>query len=233
VSENKFFIICYLQSIKSHFLFIPAKNNWNREQTDALIEEYKLNSTELEHPDSNKVPVWEKIAKNLSEQLGTVVTHENCIGKWRSLKNSYKKVEFSGRTEVSKQKWGHYKVLHELLKDVVKEPEMKPRINYGVPTIFNDTPALLKTGTSTISGQPTIKIVEPTAVLSTVNPTATQQDLHFPMWFKQFFQVYQKNEETKIALLAKMKSNLTLMADRQCKALDKLNEHLSKLNNNT
>lgn len=207
-----------------------AKNVWTHAQSTVLIEEYAQNNIQIEKPDgANKMPIWENIAANVNNKFDTSFTGENCMLKLRSLKNSYKKVEFSSRSEQSKNKWMYYTVLHGLFKDCVKEPEMR---RFSTPTIINDTPQLRPTTVGL--DQPTIKIItEPTAVLSTINPTATQQDLHFPVWFKQFFQVYRKNEETKIALLAKMKNNMAVMADRQCKALEKLNEHLAKISGNS
>ncbi|XP_059474132.1 uncharacterized protein LOC132195874 [Neocloeon triangulifer] len=203
-----------------------AKVVWTKEVTEAIINLYKENQEEIEKPDSNKSPVWQTIAETLNEQFGTTFSSENCCCKWKSLKNSYRKVEFSSRSDASKNKWAYYQVMHPLIKDLVQEPE--PRGAYAAPTIVNDTPTLRTTAGSAL--QPTIKIItEPTAVLSTVNPTPAQEDLHYPMWFKQFYQVYRKNEETKIALLSKIKSSFNVMADRQCKALEKLNEHLSKL----
>jgi Myb/SANT-like DNA-binding domain len=213
----------------TNLTFFAAKNCWTHEQTNALIDEYRENYILLEKPEVNKVPIWEAIGVNVTNKFDTTFTGDNCMLKLRSLKNTYKKVEFSGRSEASKNKWLYYKVLHELFKDCVKEPEVR---RFSTPTIFNDTPMLRSTTVG--SDQPTIKIItEPTAVLSTINPTAAQQDLHFPVWFKQFFQVYRKNEDTKIALLTKMKNNMAVMADRQCKALEKLNEHLAKISGNS
>ncbi|CAB3368019.1 Hypothetical predicted protein [Cloeon dipterum] len=184
-----------------------VKVNWSKEQTDALIQEYKENQIELEKPDTNKGTIWDGIAHRLNLKFGSVHGSENCMAKWRSLKNTFKKVEFSSRGPASKKKWAFYEVMCSILGDEVRDPE---------PMRAEPT-------------QPTIKIItEPTAVLSTLNPTASQEELHYPIWFKQFYQAYRKNEEMKIAMLAKIRTDIKTMADRQCAAIEQLARVLSK-----
>ncbi|XP_065337639.1 uncharacterized protein LOC135938062 [Cloeon dipterum] len=205
-----------------------VKVNWSKEQTDALIQEYKENQIELEKPDTNKGTIWDGIAQRLNLKFGSVHVSENCMAKWRSLKNTFKKVEFSSRGPASKKKWAFYEVMCSILGDEVRDPEPRRYYNSNA-SIINEMPTLSHTPTRAEPTQPTIKIItEPTAVLSTLNPTASQEELHYPIWFKQFYQAYRKNEEMKIAMLAKIRTDIKTMADRQCAAIEQLARVLSK-----
>jgi archaellin len=80
-------------------LYVTAtKVTWTKEQTYMLITEYRINKNELENPTNTKSVVWDKVSDKINGKFNSNFNGDMCANKWRSLKNTYKRVRFSQRS---------------------------------------------------------------------------------------------------------------------------------------
>ncbi|KAF4531832.1 hypothetical protein B566_EDAN000858 [Ephemera danica] len=186
-----------------------------------LIDEYKNNREELENPTTGtKSAIWEKIAEKFNEKWNSNFSADMCANKWRSMKNTYKRVRYSQRPDHSKKRWEYYEALSDVYKNV-KLAKPNSRVLGGAA-----------------SGQQAVHIVQFAPQSSSSagrsyspirlcpEPTSFNYDSEPPSWFKEFIQEYHKSEDVKLKMLQQIHKDIVRIGERQCVALEKLAEEL-------
>jgi hypothetical protein len=183
-----------------------------------LIEEYKIHREELENPTSTKSVIWEKIAEKFNDKWNTNFNSDICANKWRSMKNTYKRVRYSQRPEASKRRWEYYDALNEVYKGV-KLAKPNARMLGGISGEQQAVHIVQ------FAPQNTSRSFSPVNVRMSPDPLNSSES-EPPSWFKEFIQAYQKSEEVKVKLLQQIQKDIVRLGERQCAVLEKLTMEL-------
>uniref|UniRef100_UPI00358E6924 uncharacterized protein isoform X2 n=1 Tax=Myxine glutinosa TaxID=7769 RepID=UPI00358E6924 len=101
-----------------------VKKNWSRTKVNALIHLYEENKASFENNRIRRKDVWQKIAKKLNKEGGTVFSLQEVDKKWRNLKDRYKRiVDTNKQTGRGRSKWQYFDLMDQMLQ---KDPAFNP-----------------------------------------------------------------------------------------------------------
>lgn len=234
-------VVLLPEDIESGALNCEDKFIWDRSQVLMLIKEYRNLENQFKDYTIKRKVLWRKIAQNLKKN-GINVSWETCDKKWRNLKQTFKSISSSKRSEISKRKWEFYTELQDIfIHDInVKGPsyvyEEMPEDSVEVVEMTDiDSYISNERDGDSNSEQSMYAKIKTNCNSSNTNGNSDESDA--PVWFQEFLSRFREDERIRTSMLKKMMGDVVRLEERKCELLEilvkKLGDNSSDLINRT
>ncbi|XP_046400485.1 trihelix transcription factor GT-3b-like [Ischnura elegans] len=205
---------------------------WDRRHVLELIKEYKCLQNEFQDHTIKRKVLWRKIAQNMKRK-GAPVSWELCDKKWRNLKQTFKAIHTSKRSEASMRRWEYYNELEDIFKN---DPNISRPV--GTQDVGDDSADVLMSDIDNytcsekeINDNEEKTTNEEKKILEERETLPNTQNCEIaPMWFRDFLRKYREDEKVRTVMVESMLNDVVRMEERKCQLLEELGEKIDATN---
>ncbi|XP_071450388.1 uncharacterized protein [Hetaerina americana] len=204
---------------------------WDRRHVLELIKEYRNMENEFKDHTIKRKVIWRKIAQNMKKN-GICVSWELCDKKWRNLKQTFRAIRTSKRSDISMRRWEFYSELEGIFKndETLNRSIMSPVDTHGEAP--DDSVDVM----SEIDDCSDREINDEEGETNTKDNYSTEDSVSrskmrecdvAPWWFKEFLISYREDDKARTAMVETMMQDIVKLEDRKCQLLEHLCEMIS------